>query len=133
MVVCQMRVIIVALTLASVGCAYRLPAPLAMRPQQLRLVTTLPQDYALHVEGTRPRDYSIPPDGRVTFDTPSGLPRACSVYFLDLIKISDGADPSKSKVIDVVAGAKTLRKLSMRDLFSLPSDADGYHLLTVDR
>jgi hypothetical protein len=134
MVACPMRVIVIALLLVSAGCAIRLSAPIPMAPQQLRLITTARQkDYVLHVEGVRPRDYQIPVDGRVKFDAPSGMPRGCTLYFLGVIKIGDGADPSKPKVIDLIAGGRTLRKLSMGEIFSLPADADGYHLLNLSR
>jgi hypothetical protein len=123
--------LIAVLVPGMVGCAYRLPAHVAVMPQQLRLVAATPQAYALHIEGTRPRDYKIPPDGRITFQSPSGLPRACSVYLFDFIRIHRGLYPDEIKAVDVIAGNATVRKLSMRELFALPSDADGYHLLKM--
>ena len=129
-----LRAIVIPLVLGSAGCAFHLSAPIPMAPQQLRLITTARQkDYVLHVEGVRPRDYQIPVDGRVKFDAPLRLTRGCSVYLFDLIKISGGDDPNKAKIIDLIAGGRTLRRLSMRDFFSLPSDADGYHVLKVSR
>lgn len=128
----ELKAIVITLTLAIAGCAYRLPARIAVMPQQLRLVASTPQAYVLHVEGTRPQDYEIPSDGRVTFEAPSGLPRASSVYLFNFIRISRGLYPDEIKALDIITGNKTVRTLSMRDLFSLPPDADGYHLLTLN-
>jgi len=126
-----MKAVVTALTLVIAGCAYRLPASVAVMPQQLRLVAPTSQRYVLHVEGTRPQDYKIPSDGRVTFETPSGLPRGCGVYLFDFIRIHRAHYPDEIKALDVTAGNKTVRTLSMRDLFSLPPDADGYHVLKI--
>ena len=59
------------------------------------------------------------------------MPRACSVYLFDFIRISRGLHPDEIKALDVIAGNRTIRTLSMKDLFSLPPDADGYHILKI--
>jgi hypothetical protein len=118
--------------LLSVGCVYRLQPHIAMTPLQLQLLTATPQTYTVHVEGTRPQDHAVPLDGRLRFDPPTGLSRACSVYLFNVIRISDGAASTKAKVIDVTAGNKTVRRLSIREFFALPSDADGFHQLRID-
>lgn len=77
-----------------------------------------------------PRDYRVPADGRVTLDVPS-YRAGCSVYLFDKLRIRGEDNPFTAKTIDVVAGGKTIRRLSLKEISALPVDPEGYHLLAV--
>jgi hypothetical protein len=59
--------------------------------------------------------------------------RGCSVYLFDKIPISRVADPFSAKNIELTTLAGSSRKLSFNDLFKLPTDQEGYHLLNIPK
>jgi hypothetical protein len=113
------------------SCAYRLK-PIALQPPyQLRILAESPQAYTIHLQAPRPIDYIIPPDGRLTLQVPPTR-GACDVYLLG-IRVSRGADGFDAKTVNLIAAGVTARVLSFKQMFKLPLDADGYHLLTVGK
>ena len=115
------------------ACVYRLPAPYLLPSPKLHLSIAAPDPgkYSVRVLGADSGDYSVPPDGRVTFDPPS-LPRTCRVYLFG-IPLKSGSQPETKKSIHVIEGGRTIAKLSLRDIFALPSDASGYQVLTLKK
>ena len=121
-----------ALTLnfASAGCAYRLHVPILPSQQNLKVDAASPEAYLLRLRIREPRDYRVPADGRVTLDVPAYRP-GCGVYLFDIVRIHRGANPFTAKTVDVVAGGKIIRQLSLKEISALPVDREGYHLLAV--
>lgn len=123
--------LILALMAASGGCAYRRPAGMAPSRQGLRLVAKSPEAYVLRLRIGEPHDYRVPVDGRVTLDVPGyGVP--CDVYLLNKIRIRRGANPFSAKTLEIIVAGKVTRQLSLKEIATLPTDAEGYHLLTAN-
>ena len=121
-------VLILNFTLA--GCACSLPAPRLASQQRLRVVSPSPENFVLRLRIREPRDYRVPTDGRVTLDIPA-YRAGCSEYLFGKLRIQRGADPFTAKNIDVAISGKITRQLSLKEISALPTDAEGYHLLTV--
>ena len=97
--------------------------------QRLKVAVPSPEAYVLRLRIREPRDYRVPADGRVTLDIPA-YRVGCSVYLFDKIRIR-GANPFTAKTVDVVASGKIIRQLSLKEIYALPADPEGYHLLAV--
>lgn len=121
---------VLTLNFALAGCAYRLPAPMLPSQQNLKVEAASPEAYLLRLRIREPRDYRVPADGRVTLDVPA-YRAGCSVYLFDKLRIQRGANPFTARTIDVVAGGKIIRQLSLKEISALPVDPEGYHLLAV--
>jgi hypothetical protein len=121
---------VLALNFALAGCAYRLPAAMLPSQQRLKVAAASPEAYVLRLRIREPSDYRVPPDGRVTLDVPA-YRAGCSVYLFDKLRIQRGANPFTARTIDVVAGGKITRQLSLKEISALPVDPEGYHLLAV--
>lgn len=115
------------LILTSAGCALALHPVTQPAQVRLKIVAGSPQIYDVHLRVNEAHDYRVPVDGRVTLDVPAYRP-ACSTYLLG-IKLRNGWDPYTAKTLDLVEGSKTARRLSLKQVYALPLDADGYHLL----
>jgi hypothetical protein len=76
-------------------------------------------------------DTPVPPDGRVAFDVPVGS-RLCTPYLFGVIKVGWPTPVEERRVIRVMRGERTVRKLSARDIARLPADAEGFHTLRVE-
>jgi hypothetical protein len=100
------------------------------RQERLRLVTSSRDAHVLRVGITEAREYSVPPNGEMTLDIPA-YRQGCDACLLGICL--HGVDPFKAKRIDVISGAKTVRKLSLQDIVALPRDPEGYHLLRIGR
>jgi hypothetical protein len=116
----------------SSGCAYRLPVSNVPSKQRLMIVAKSPERYMVRVDASGTGEFPVASDGRVTIDVPR-LPRACSVYLFDRIKISGGVKPLTSKSIHLLDRGNLAAKLSLADIAKLPSDASGYHLLKITK
>jgi hypothetical protein len=103
-----------------------------MLPSQhrLRVVANSPEAYVVRLRINEPHNYQVPADGRVMLDAP-GHRAGCSVYLFDKFRIQSGANPFTARTIDLLAGGKVTRQLSLKEISALPVDAEGYHLLTV--
>jgi hypothetical protein len=119
---------LIAIALALCGCAYRLPVSNLPSQQLLKPEATFPERYAVRVEALDAREFPVGSDGRVKIDVPM-LPRACSVYLFDWIRISRGVQPVTSKSIHVIDPGNIVAKLSLSEIDKLPLDASGYHIL----
>jgi hypothetical protein len=119
---------IIALGL-QMSCAYRLPPPSPPGHYRLRLVAKSPERYVLRTPTMNTKEYQVPADGRVTLDVP-GSRRGCGVYLFNWIRVSSGYDPFGARTVDLSTASRPRRKLSFNELFRLPQDAEGYHLLS---
>lgn len=124
-------VIVLGIT-SQFGCAYRLPVYNLPSKQRLMILARSPQRYVVRVKGSHRGEFPVSPDGRVTIDVPT-LPRACSVYLFDRIRISSGFSPLTSKSVDVVDSGHIAATLSLTEITKLSTDASGYHVLKVNR
>jgi hypothetical protein len=124
---------VLALGLALLSsCAYRLPALNVPSQQRLVIVASSPERYVVRVIAAHSAEFPVASDSRVTIDVPS-LPRACSVYLFDFIKIDDGVKPLNAKAIQLVDGSKVAQKLSLDEIAKLRLDASGYHILQLQK
>jgi hypothetical protein len=119
---------LIAIALALCGCAYRLPVSNLPSQQRLKLEAAFPGRYTVRVESIDTREFPVGSDGRVKIDVPT-LPRACSVYLFDRIRISRGVQPLTSKSVHVIDRGNIVAKLSLAEIDKLPLDASGYHIL----
>ena len=111
-----------------VGCAYALP-PVTLPTQfRLKIVTKSPDVYDARLRITEPHEYHVPADGRGKLDIPA-YRAGCSVYLFGKLKMPNHSDPYTAKTLDLLAGGKTVQQLSLKNLSTLPVDADGYHVL----
>jgi hypothetical protein len=94
------------------------------------IIAKSPERYVVRVKAkaSKSTDFPVASDGRVTINVPP-LPRACSVYLFDLVKISEGIDPSKTKSVQLIDGADIVAQLSLTEIAKLPADASGYHIV----
>jgi hypothetical protein len=114
------------------GCAYRLPVSNVPSQERLVIVARLPERYVVRVKASNITEFPVASDGRVTIDIPR-LPRACSVYLFDRIRINGGVNPLTTKSVHLNDGGNTFVKLSLAEIAKLPSDASGYHILKLNR
>jgi hypothetical protein len=75
-------------------------------------------------------DYPVPADGRVAQGIPA-YRRGCSVSLFNAVKVNDGADPLKSWTLTVSSAGTVIRRLSLRQVFYLATDSEGFRLLKV--
>ena len=114
------------------GCAYRLPVSNIPTQQRLKIVAASPERYVVRVQVPDIAEFPVASDGRVTIDVPR-LPRACSIYLFDVIKIRDGVKPLTAKSIQLTDWGSVALELSLAEIAKLPSDAEGYHILALNR
>ena len=117
---------------ASSGCAYRLPVSNIPSQQHLRIVARSPERYVVRVKTADSADFPVASDGRVTIDMPR-LPRACSVYLFDRIRLSSGVKPLITKAIQLLDSGNVATKLSLAEIAKLPADTSGYHMLNMPK
>ena len=105
----------------------------ALRPyntpsqQKLDVQASSPTNCVIRVANEQ--TFPVAADGRVTFDVPR-LPRGCDTYLLGVVKIGDGS-PENVQAIHVLRDGKIIRKLSLIQIGTLPTDAEGYHILVL--
>ena len=114
------------------GCAYRLPVSNIPSQQHLRIVARSPERYAVRVKASDTTEFPVSTDGRVTIDVPR-LPRACSVYLFDRIRVSSGVKPLTAKSVQLLDAGNIAAKLSLAEIAKLPSDASGYRILKIKK
>ena len=112
------------------GCAYRLPVFNIPSQQHLMIVAKSPSRYVVRVKASDAAEFPVSSDGRVTIDVPR-LPRACSVYLFDRIKISGGVKPLTAKSVQLLDSGNIVARLSLAEIAKLPSDPSGYHILKM--
>ena len=121
-------VAVVTPVLGLTGCAYRMAPPLVLQSKQrLRIVSDAPERFDVRVQST---DYRLPSDGRLMFEIKM-VHGGCSVYLFDRIPIRKVADPSKEKIVSIMLGGVSVKKLSFQELSKLQADSDGYHQLAL--
>jgi hypothetical protein len=120
------------ITFMSLGCAYRLPPVNPPGHYRLRLVASSPENYVISVQTLDVREYQVPADGRMTLDVPASRP-GCSVYLFDRIRLREGDDPFARKTVHLASAGGYSRDLSFNELFKLPQDGEGYHLLKTGK
>ncbi|MCW5550557.1 MAG: hypothetical protein KIS67_00180 [Verrucomicrobiae bacterium] len=76
-------------------------------------------------------DTPVPPDGRVAFDVPVSS-RLCTPYLFGVIKVGWPTPVEERRVIRVMRGERTVRRLSARDIARLPADAEGFHAVRIE-
>jgi hypothetical protein len=123
----------IALALASLsGCAYRLPVSNFPSQQHLMIVARSPNRYVVRVKASDTAEFPVSSNGRVTIDVPR-LPRACSVYLFDRIRISGGVKPLTTKSVQLLDSGNIAARLSLTEIAQLPSDLLGYHILKLKK
>ena len=110
------------------GCAYGLNPVTLPAQVRLRIVAKSPEVYGLRLRINDPHEYQVPADGRVLLNVPAYRP-GCSMYLFGMLKLPNHSEPYSTKTLDVFAGGKTARQLSLKTITALPLDGDGYHLL----
>ena len=115
------------IVLSATGCAYHLCLYNTPSHHQLKVQANSPGIYVVRVADTQ--EYTVAPDGRVSFDVPA-LPRGCDTYLFDVIKIGDGS-PENVRAIQLLKDGKVVRKFSLKQLAHLPCDSDGYRTVKV--
>jgi hypothetical protein len=102
-----------------VGCAYGLP-PVTLPTQiRLKIITKSPDAYDARLRIVEPHEYSVPADGRVTLDVPA-YRAGCNIYLFGKVKMPNHSDPYTARTLDILAGGKTVRQLSLKSISNLP-------------
>ena len=114
------------------GCAYRLPVSNVPSQQHLMIIARSPERYVVRVKASDTAEFPVASDGRVAIDVPR-LPRACSVYLFDRIRISGGVKPLTAKSVQLFDSGNIAARLSLAEIAKLPSDASGYHILKMKK
>lgn len=112
------------------GCAYVLHPVAPSLQQRIRVLAKSPEEFSFRSKFTSVQAYDVPADGRVTLDFPAHRPGCTALLFG--IPITRPADRYNSKSIEVTHAGKLIRKLSIKDVSALPTQADGYHVLRLD-
>jgi hypothetical protein len=116
--------------LLRVGCVYALRPAIPSSQALIRVVQTEPATVVLRLHTPEPREFWASADGRAIIDVPSYRP-PCKIYLLGTIGIPSELGLHSGRNIDVVVGGKISRRLSLEQLAALPSDSEGYHLVTI--
>jgi len=114
------------------GCSYRLPVSNLPSQQRLMIVARSPERYVVRVKAHQNAEFPVASDGRVTINVPR-LPRACSVYLFDWVRISGGVKPFTTKSVQLLDSGNIAAKLSLTEILKLPLDASGYHILEIKK
>ena len=110
------------------GCVHALHPYNEPSQQKLHLESSKPQDYSIRVgDGV---DIAVPTDGRVVVYIPR-LERGCATYLFGIVKVRDSSSYD-IPAIQVRRGDRTVRKLSLNDLAKAPVDGNGYHILKIE-
>jgi hypothetical protein len=104
------------------GCAYALRPYNSPSQQRLQVISTSPERWVIRVAEIK--NYPVGTNGYVTFDVPR-LPRGCAVYLFGVVKIAD-ARSEDVRAIQLVRDGTLVRKLSLRQIYHLPTDGHGY-------
>ena len=112
------------------SCAYRLPPPNLPSQQRLVIATEHPERYAVKVVAYKESEFAVQTDGRVTIAVPR-LPKACSIYLFDRIRIKGAVNPYTTKAIRLVDRNIVARAISLSEIDRLPTDESGFHILKV--
>src|SRR5262249_13040981 len=120
------------LALTQSGCGTACGPIRSVPSQRLALVSPSPSAYTIRVHPGvgAPIDTPVPQDGTVTFDVP--VTSRESVIFCFCLPVYRGPPRDTLRVIRVMRDDRTVRKLSAQDIGRLPTDADGYAVLTIE-
>ena len=114
---------------SSTGCiATRMPAPHIAEQLRVRVVAPSPEKYVLRLRMWDPVDKPVGKDGLALLDLPT-YRHGCNFYVFNVIPLQRSHDPLTEKQLEVMAGGKVLRRLSLTDLRKLAVDAEGNYLL----
>lgn len=109
------------------GCVYALqPLPI-QRPIKIRLENPGTVGW-IRVSGMQPREYSVPPDGRLELEYPAGLANRCDVYFLGVIRVKSAGVPKNIRPVTIEVGGREHR-FQLGELYRMPVDAEGFHVV----
>ena len=124
---------LIAFAFSQTGCGTACGPIRTVPEQRLSLAAPSPSSYTIRVQPDfgEPVDTPVPHDGRVGFDVPV-TSRDSTIYCLGLL-VYRYPPPDTLRVIRVMRDARTVLKLSARDIGQLPTDADGYHVLRVEK
>src|SRR5579871_3262430 len=118
-----------ACLLASVGCTYSLPAPSPPSQERVRVLAKSPESYILRLSSGRSLDFPVPQNGKVTLSIPP-ISRSCIVRFMGM-RVSGGHESLNDWTISVNASGKSAKTLTLRQLAKLPTDSEGFRLLSL--
>ena len=115
------------------GCGTACGPMQTVPAQRLAIVAASPAHYSIRVQpdGDKPIDTPVMSDGRVAFEVPVTT-RDSRLFILGLT-VYHYPPPDTARVIRVMRGEKTVRKLSAREIGSLPLDSAGYHVLSLEK
>jgi hypothetical protein len=124
---------LIAVAFIQAGCGTACGPWRTVPTQRLALVASWPTSYIIRVQPDvgAPIDTPVPHDGRVAFDVPVRS-RASTIYCF-AVPIYHYPPPDSLRVIRVMCDDHTVRKLSAIDIGRLPADAEGYHILRVEK
>ena len=124
---------LIAIAFTQMGCGTACGPVRTVPGQRLSLVAPSPSSYTIrvHPDVGAPTDTPVPPDGRVAFDVPI-TSRDSTIYCFGL-PVYHYPPPETLRVIRLMRDDQTVRKLSARDIGQLASDADGYHVLRIEK
>jgi len=93
-------------------------------PKQSRVlvINDQPTNFMVRVVSPRTNEFIVSKSGETLVDVPA-LPHGCSLVCLG-ITLSDGS-PYNRKVIEVLRDGRIVRRLSLRQMERLPTDASG--------
>jgi hypothetical protein len=113
---------------ALVGCALGLPPYNEPFDEKVRVITSSPTEFTIHVLGGEIQPVKVPADGRAIVHIPV-LPRECSTYLLG-VKIKDRSVEAR-EVVQLIRAGRVVETVSVNHLRRLPVDAKGFHELNL--
>ncbi len=124
---------VIAFAFTQTGCGTACGPIRTVPGQRLSLAAPSPSSYTIRVQPDvgAPIDTPVPNDGRVSFDVPV-TSRDSTIYCFGL-RVYHYPPPDTLRVIRLMRDDRTVRKLSARDIGQLPTDADGYHVLKIEK
>ena len=124
---------LVTVALSQTGCGTACGPIRTLPAQRLSLVTPSPSSYTIRVRPTvgAPIDTPVPMDGRVAFDVP--VTSRDSTIFCFGLPVYHYPPPDTLRIIRVLRGDQTVRKMSAQEIRRLPADTDGYHILRIEQ
>ena len=96
--------------------------------EKLRLESKAPQTYSVQVADKT--EVPVATDGRVIVEVPR-IQRGHTTYLFGVAKVSESA-PENVAAIILKKDGRTVRKFSLNDLKTFPTDSEGYRLLKVE-
>lgn len=119
-------IIAIGLLLFYVGLGTVMPVSNKPADYKIALITKKAGEYKVQVVvGPNCTTFPVGPDGQTTIHVPV-IPKSCSLVWFWITVVD--RSPENRRVISIIGNGQVVRKLSLRQLESMPRDSETYKI-----